>query len=93
MRIHGTITFGLALKTNSLTLLISFAVNDFVENQIRKTPNERKMMNCNMVLILLMNINCLLKVKLTKCLIGENVNICQLFGPKGSKMAIGRQIR
>jgi hypothetical protein len=53
---------GLALKTNSLTLLISSAVNDFVENQIRKTPNERKMMNCNMVLILLMNIN--------------NINLC-----------------
>jgi hypothetical protein len=40
-------------------LSISFAVNDFVENQIRKTPNERKRMNCNMVLILLMYINCI----------------------------------
>ncbi len=48
---------GFALKTNCLTLLISSAVNDLVEYQTRNMPNERKMMNCNMVLILLMNIH------------------------------------
>lgn len=55
---QGTIIIGLALKTNCLTLLISFAVNDLVENQIKKIPNERKMMNCNMVLTLLMKLYC-----------------------------------
>ncbi len=59
MTMQGTMMMGLALKTNCLTLLISFAVNDFVENQIKKTPNERKKMNCNMVLILLMKITCI----------------------------------
>jgi len=57
MMMQGTIILGLALKTNDLTLLISFSVNDLVENQTRKTPNERKIMNCNIVLILLMNIH------------------------------------
>jgi hypothetical protein len=52
------------------------------------------MMNCNMVLILLMNINNInFVVKLTKCLVGENVNLCQFFGQKACEMAFKSQIR